>query len=847
MDKVQIKEIAEELGVKPKEILEKCAQLGINAKAQTSSVDMKDAEAVMHFCMTGEVPAGYSDKSDKAVKEQPLEQPKEVIKQDIKSTIEQNRQNELQKPKDAPRPSIIEQPKKRDIIIVKKANRQPVQEEAPKQTTMQAVFEPRIQQPSRPAEIKPKPKKPQPNHQFVGKKESGVKISLERDLSDRDEFESYDDVVVLPDLSFQNISIEEDEPVVPKKPTENKNKPNHNRRPQQRGGVAMLAKEDNKKKKYDKPEKEAKVDKIEIPEEVRVYEFAELVNKPLGEVIKKLFGFGMMVTKNDFLDKDAIEILAEEFEVQVSTKNVLEEFDYIRAYDEQDDAYEETRAPIITIMGHVDHGKTSLLDAIRDAKVAHGEAGGITQHIGAYVVNHNGQNITFLDTPGHEAFTHMRARGAQVTDVAIIVVAADDGVMPQTKEAIAHVQDAKTPFIIAINKMDKPSANPDFVKTQLSEMGLTPIEWGGHQEFVNVSARTKEGIDTLLETILIQAELLEIKANPKKKAKAVVVEASLEKGRGPVATILVKDGTLRTADFIVCGGTYGKVRAILDDQGRQIKELGPAMPGQILGLDAVPSAGDTMVSVESEKIAKEFATNIKEHQRQRELSKTTKATFDDLHHLIAEGKLKQLKVILKADVQGSLEAIKASLEKIRNDEVKVHVVLSAVGAITESDIELANAGEGAVVLGFNVKPNATIKDKADTMGVQIKTYSVIFELLDDVKAILGTMLSPITKEEDVGTVEVRQLFSVGKSTIIAGCVVTSGLVTRGAHVRVKRNDKIVYEGRVASLKRFKDDVKEVKNGFECGIVLDDFNELKENDVIHVYKFVHEAATFEVTE
>ncbi|MEY4504104.1 MAG: translation initiation factor, partial [Pseudomonadota bacterium] len=470
---------------------------------------------------------------------------------------------------------------------------------------------------------------------------------------------------------------------------------------------------------------------------------------------------------------------------------------------------------------------------------------GITQHIGAYVVNHNGHNITFIDTPGHEAFTQMRARGAQVTDIAIIVVAADDGVMPQTKEAIAHVQDAKTPFIIAINKIDKPTSNPDFVKTQLADMGLTPVEWGGSQEYAHVSARTKEGIDALLETILIQAEVLEIKANPKRRAKAVVVEASLEKGRGSVATILVKDGTLRTTDFIVCGGTYGKVRAILDDHGRQIKELGPAMPGQILGLDSVPSAGDTMIAVATEKIAKEYATNIKEHLRQRELSKTTKATFDDLHHLIAEGKLKQLKVILKADVQGSLEAIKASLEKIRNDEVKVHVVLSAVGAITESDVELASAGEGAIIFGFNVKPNVTIKDKADAFGIQIKTYSVIFELLDDVKAILGTMLSPITKEEEVGTVEVRQLFTVGKTTVIAGCMVTSGLITRGAHVRVKRGEKLVYEGRIASLKRFKDDVKEVKNGFECGVVLDDFNELKPNDILTTYKFVHEAATFEV--
>ncbi len=606
-------------------------------------------------------------------------------------------------------------------------------------------------------------------------------------------------------------------------------------RPQQRRSL----KRGGKRKKYVKEENTEVVTSVEIPENVRVYEFAEKVNRSVGEVVGVLFALGMMVTKNDFLSKDEIEILAEEFEVEVTTVNPLDELDYTDAYDAVEDESTEERPPVITIMGHVDHGKTSLLDKIRSAKVADKEAGGITQHVGAYQVEKNGKKITFVDTPGHEAFTAMRARGAQATDIVIIVVAADDGVMPQTKEAIAHTKAAGVPMIIAVNKMDKEGANPDNVKAQLAEIDVMATDWGGEYEFVPVSAHSGLGIDDLLETILLQAELMELTADADRKAKAVVVEASLEKGFGPVANVIIQNGTLHVGDNVIVGKTYGRIKAIKLDNGTSVKEIGPSTPAAIVGLNEVPGAGEELVVMDTDKEVRELAEKRAEFERAKQLSKSTKATLDDLSALIAEGQLKSLPVIIKADVQGSLEAIKGSLEKLRNEEVKVNIIHEGVGGVTESDLTLADASEHAVVLGFNVRPTGAVKKKSKELGIEIRSYSIIYDLLDDVKALLGGMMSPVISEEVTGQADVRETFVVGKVGTIAGCKVSDGSITRNSKARLIRDGVVVYESTISSLKRFNEDAKEVKNGYECGIMLENFNDIKEGDVIETFKDVEE--------
>ena len=606
-------------------------------------------------------------------------------------------------------------------------------------------------------------------------------------------------------------------------------------RPQQRRSL----KRGGKRKKYVKEENTEIVTSVEIPENVRVYEFAEKVNRSMSEVIGCLFALGMMVTKNDFLSKDEIEILAEEFEVEVTTVNPLDELEIVDEYNEDEDPDAVERPPVITIMGHVDHGKTSLLDKIREAKVADKEAGGITQHVGAYQVEKNGKKITFVDTPGHEAFTEMRARGAQATDIVIIVVAADDGVMPQTKEAIAHTKAAGVPMIIAVNKMDKEAANPDNVKAQLAEIDVMATDWGGEYEFVPVSAHSGLGIDDLLETILLQAELMELKANPAKAAKAVVVEASLEKGFGPVANVIIKNGTLKVGDNVIVGKTFGRIKAIRLDDGSNTKEIGPSTPAAIVGLNEVPGAGEELTVMDTDKEVRELAEKRAEFERAKVLSKSTKATLDDLSALIAEGQLKSLPVIIKADVQGSLEAIKGSLEKLRNEEVKVNIIHEGVGGVTESDLTLADASEHAVVLGFNVRPTGAVKKKAKELGIEIRTYSIIYDLLDEVKALLGGMMSPVISEEVTGQADVRETFVVGKVGTIAGCKVSDGVITRNSKARLIRDGVVVYESKISSLKRFNEDAREVKNGYECGIMLENFNDIKEGDVIETFKDVEE--------
>ena len=591
-----------------------------------------------------------------------------------------------------------------------------------------------------------------------------------------------------------------------------------------------------KKKKYKQKVEEVEITEVTIPEECRVYEFAEKIGRTAGDVIGKLFMLGMMVTKNDFLGNDEIEILGEEYDIEITIKDELEDVNYVEDYHEEeiDKTNYVTRPPVVTIMGHVDHGKTSLLDKIRSSRVAAGEAGGITQHIGAYTVNKNGHDITFVDTPGHEAFSAMRVRGASITDIIIIVVAADDGVKPQTIESIKAAKESGAPIIVAVNKMDKETANMDMVKAGMAEHEMSPADWGGDIEFIGVSAHTGAGIEDLLENIIIQSELLELQADPMAMAKATVIESSQVKGKGAVATVIVQNGTLKVGDNIVADTTFGRVKALLDDNGKTVKELGLSRTGQVVGLNEVPTTGSHLVAMNSPAEAKEIATTRAEHARAKELSHSTKVSLDEMAALIAEGKIKALPVILKADAGGSLEAIKASLESIKNDEVKVKIISSGVGGITEADIALATASDDCIILGFNVRPTGAVKTKAKSEGVEIKTYSIIYALLDDIKATLSGMMSSIVVEENTGQAQVLETFVVPKVGTVAGCKVTDGKVVRGGLARIIREGVVTYTGSIKSLKRFKDDAKEVSNGYECGIIFESYNDIRVDDYIETF-------------
>ncbi len=878
--KVRITEVASEAAKNTQDVLDACAQLGINVKSASSTLSDDQAGKVLEHLINGvkvsakKQPAPTQEKKEEAkekTKESPRKQraatkTQEQAKESKKDTPHEKKEEDSKKkeePKKEERQATKEPVRlaRRKLTIVKKKNphkAKPEESSRKKRTNTDSktisfdeveLGEGSYGKKNVTADMteEERHKKQKSKKQSSsGKKESGVKLDL---LNNRDliEYDEKEEVIFMPDLSMPTPSnLDNSRPTKPKR--NDPNAINQNQRPIGRGGKRRSAQKSisrgvKKKKQPKRPSEPEVITSVTIPEDVRVYEFADLIGKNAGEVIKVLFGLGMMVTKNDFLEKDSIEILAEEFGVEVKTKNMMDDLDYVAVYDESYSEFSEERPPIVTIMGHVDHGKTSLLDYIRTAKVAAGEAGGITQHIGAYTIEKNDKKITFIDTPGHEAFSEMRARGASATDVVIIVVAADDGVMPQTKEAISHAKASGAPLIVAINKIDKPNANVDVVKGQLSEVGITPVDWGGEYDAIGVSAQTGEGVDELLETILIQSELLELQASSQDPAKAVVVESSLEKGRGAVATVIVQNGTLSVGDTVLVGTTHGRIRAIMNEKGNQVKTLGPSEAGEILGLNSSPMSGEILVSMNDEKEIRELAQKREEHQRQRELSKSTKATLDDLHSLIAEGKLKSLRIILKADVQGTLEAIVSSLSKLRNDEVKVDIVHSAVGAISESDVTLASASDHTVILGFHVKPSTAIKDKAKSVGVEIKTYNVIYDMIDDVKKTLGGMLSPITKEEKSGSAEVREVYDISSLGRIAGCMVTGGEMVRGAIAVVYRNENEIYRGRLESLKRFKDDVKEVRKGFECGIGLQDFDETQPGDIIECIKEVEVEAEF----
>ena len=592
------------------------------------------------------------------------------------------------------------------------------------------------------------------------------------------------------------------------------------------------------KKKVNKDNEERKqkifqLTQIEIPESITVKDLAAELKKTSAEVIKKLFSLGVMATINNDVDFDTAFLVAEEFGVTAVKKQEVKEEDIL--FDDSEDSADElqTRPPVVVVMGHVDHGKTSLLDAIRETNVIEGEAGGITQHIGAYKVNVNDREITFLDTPGHEAFTSMRARGAQITDIAILVVAANDGVMPQTVEAINHAKAAGIPIIVAVNKIDLPEANVDKVKQEMMKYELVPEEWGGDTIYVPISAKKRMNIDELLEMVLLEADVLELKANPKKQAKGVVIEARLDKSKGPIASMLVQRGSLDVGDTIVVGSSIGRIRAMKNDKGQRVKSAGPSTPVEIMGLTEVPESGDVFYEVKDEKMAKHLIERRKRAQREKSINAVQKVTLDNLFTQMEQGNLKHLNIIVKADVQGSAEALKQSLEKLSDEEVKVRVIHAQAGAVNESDVNLAKVAN-AIIIAFNVRPVSTAKALAERDEIEIKQYSIIYQAIDDVKAAMKGMLDPIYEEKVIGNVEVRQVFKVSNVGTIAGAYVLDGKIERNAGVRVLRENVVIHEGKLVSLKRFKDDVKEVAKGYECGMQIEDYNDLKEGDIIEVY-------------
>ena len=563
--------------------------------------------------------------------------------------------------------------------------------------------------------------------------------------------------------------------------------------------------------------------------DMNVAQVAEGLRISNAAMIKKLMGLGLMASVNQIIDRDTIEVIAidEGFKVQNEVITDVTRYDEMQIEDDPKEM--KKRPPIVTVMGHVDHGKTTLLDAIRKSRVVEGEAGGITQHIGAYQVVRNGDSITFIDTPGHAAFTEMRARGAKVTDIVILVVAADDGVMPQTIEALDHAKAAKVPIVVAVNKMDKQSANPDRVMTELSEHGLIPEAWGGKTPYVMVSALKKMGIEELLDVIQLISEIEEFKANPNRLAKGTVIEASLDKGRGPVATLIVETGTLKIGDYIVVGNTYGKVRTMQDDLKRRYNEALPSQPIEVTGLNEVPQAGDIFMAFQDERLTKDIASQRQSNQKDQESKQVKKTSLDSMFGQI-ESSEKELNIIIKGDVQGSIEALKNMLEKINIDGFHVNVVRASVGAITESDVTLANASK-AIIIGFNVRPTAAVKQDADSQGVEIRLYNIIYRVAEDIEAALKGMLEPTFEEIVTGQAEVRETFKVTRIGTIAGCYVTDGVIRRDALVRILRNGIVAYEGKLASLKRFKDDAKEVKQGYECGLSIENFNDIKVGDII----------------
>lgn len=868
VQKVKITEIALELGMQPKEVLSKAAEINIAIKSVNSSVTEKEAEYIYNFIAKGEIPTieksegkkpkpaakkttkkadstADSTKETKATKAT-TKKPKSTESQPKKATKKatSTKSPDLETPKEKPiepqtiQEKPIKQIEPRKIIVISKNTQKDTIKSSEDKDKLHKArdLHDKILHPSADfgddEMIKHKSKKDKKKETAKKIHTNEQKIDLNRNLGDTaidDE-----DEVMLVDFGEVEQSEKQEEKITDRIHIQRAN-------PWFFDSVSRERKKRGRnfhKKEAQKSQSTSNIQKneaIKIPDGIRVYEFADKVGLKITDVISTLFKMGEMVTKNDFLDSTRVEILADEFQLKIETIKANEELEYLENTIENAKQDFVVRPPVVTIMGHVDHGKTSLLDYIRKSRISKTESGGITQHIGAYMVEKNGKTITFIDTPGHEAFAAMRSRGAQVTDIAIIVIAADDGVKEQTKEALSHAKDSQVQMIIAMNKMDKENANPDKLKTEMADIGFLSSDWGGELDFVPVSAKSGSGVDELLDTILLQAEIMELKADILSQPKAVVLEGSLDKGKGPIVTVIVQEGILKVGDSVVADTAYGKVRALIKDDGTLTNELKPSEVAILTGLNEVPSAGAILVGIESESKAKEYALKRKSYLRTKELSRSTKVSLDDLSSVVASTKLKPLLLIIKTDTQGSLEAIKLSLESLSNDEIKINIIASSVGNITESDIDIAQSNDDCYILGFNVKPLGKIKSIAKEKSVAIKSYSVIYNLIDDVKAIIANMMSPIIQEEIIGNIEVRDIFSVGKGNIIAGCFVNDGIVHRNDKVRLLRNDKVLHLGNISSLKRFKDDVKEVSKGYECGIMLDSFNDIKVGDSFEVIK------------
>ena len=878
-DKVTVAEVAQEAGASSQEIIEKAANLGIELKNVKSTVTFDQAEELVNYLVTGKIKdqkkPNLVKKEIKVVKKvndevstKKTEEPKQtkIIEDDKPASITKESIEVKEEPKETPKTlettktetktmeTVIEIKKPLSQGLRKTGGLKIIKKNKPASSRKRIISGDLNQPISTKTErkslsellgngpsldavhtrVKKDRRKSAGRSQDHGTK---LNVNTASDFTQSQDNLGGEEVVLFDMANIETSKFLQEPP---------KKKPDQIRttRPSAFGNRPRGLKRGKKKKKYTKKIEELDVTEITIPKDCRLYEFAEKIGKTDGDVIGKLFMLGMMVTKNDFLGDDELEILGEEYGIEVTIKDELEDVNYEEAYEDEeiDTTNFVTRPPVVTIMGHVDHGKTSLLDKIRSSRVAASEAGGITQHISAYTITKNNSEITFVDTPGHEAFKAMRVRGAGVTDIIIIVVAADDGVKPQTIESIKAAKESGAPIIVAVNKMDKETANLDMVKSGMAEYDILPADWGGDIEFVPVSAQSGMGIEELLENINIQAELLELQADPTALCKATVLEASTQKGKGPVATVIIQNGTLKVGDAIVADTTFGKVKAILNDQGKPVQELGLSHTGHIVGLAEVPTTGVSLVAQDNINEAKDIATTRAEHARAKELSKSTKVSLDEMAGMIAEGKIKALPVIVKADAGGSLEAIKSSLESIKNDEVKVKVLSAGVGGITEADLALANAGDNTIILGFNVRPTGSVKSKAKADGIEIKTYSIIYNLIDDIKDTLSGMMSAIEVEENTGQANVLETFVVPKVGTVAGTKVTDGKVIRGGMARVIRDGVVVYTGKIASLKRFKDDVKEVANGYECGIIFEKFNDIQVNDYIETFIIHSESQT-----
>ncbi|MBM7854439.1 translation initiation factor IF-2 [Desulfohalotomaculum tongense] len=830
MTKKRVHELAKELNIESKEVIKGLNELGINVKSALSMVEDQDAKKLKNLLLKEDSAANKAKKSSGKGKKSYDKGPGIVDR--VPSRPPDRRYDERRTNN-----SSQGRPQTKNV---RKGSGRP-EEPAAKNTKQYERKQGAKGQGNRPQGNKPHGK---PQGKPQGSRVQGNKIRGNRPKGGRPPKE-------------RNISIPKMDPVVSaqakakaqERPRNEQRIKSDNFTSRDRWLEEQDRREDNKKLKKQRHNKKKQQSKtknerqlpgqplekkpITIGESITVQGLAEKLRLTAADVIKTLMGLGVMATINQEIDSDTATLVAAEFGYEVNVKIEEDIEEIIMAEPEDDEESLQPRPPVVTVMGHVDHGKTSLLDAIRETKVTASEAGGITQHIGAYQVEKDGKKITFLDTPGHAAFTAMRARGARVTDIAILVVAADDGVMPQTVEAINHAKAAGVPIIVAINKIDKPEANPDRVRQELAQHGLVVEQWGGDVISVEVSAIKRTGLDELLEMILLVAEISELKANPNRKARGTVIEAELDKGRGPVATVLVQSGTLKVGEPIVVGTAYGRVRAMMDYMGRRVKSAGPSTPVKVLGLNSVPEAGDIFVAVEEEKIARTVAEQRINKKKEKEQKQAAKLSLDDLFKNIQEGTVKELPIIIKADVQGSVEALKQAINNLSNDEVKVSVVHGGVGAITETDIMLASASN-AIVIGFNVRPDVNARKVAETEKVDMRMYRVIYDAIEDIKAAMSGLLEPEYREVVLGRAEVRKIFKVSKIGTIAGSYVTEGKITRDAGVRIIRDGIVVHEGKLDTLKRFKDDVKEVVQGYECGITIEKFNDIQEGDIIEAF-------------